>query len=358
MPRAILGASALLLLFACEVDFTKPKAPDPGLAQRIAQRKNDLLKNPNDAATLLELAQLQHEAGLAFDAADTFLAARRNGLDDIRINAGLTNTYFELGYLKSGIEELKSCIEKDRNNPECLLAYGRLIEGDDSQRAKQELRQVWLRFLQVAPNHPKANYVRGSLEQLDAQLGTAKEPPEEPASQPADDGAAPIAPDAPPPAGVAAIPGHPGGTPEASNDVGELNEFGQALSEAIEAVNKNDGVAAEAAFRRALKIRPDDPSAMAGLAETLFAQNKQEEAVKTVEKAYELDAKDPQVRWTFGLIMMRNQKRMSEAIAAWEALNREDPDYAQRLGIPQRLEAVKKLMSPSGGHPPTKGKQK
>jgi cytochrome c-type biogenesis protein CcmH/NrfG len=351
--RRIILASALL--FACDVDFSKPKDPDPGLAQRIAQKKNDLLRNPDDVATLLELGELQVEAGQMFEAADNLIAARNKGSNDIRVNAGLTAAYFELGYMKAGIEELRGCIEKDRNNPDCLFAYGRLIEADPSERAKQELLQVWTKLLEVAPNHRKANYVRSSIEQLHAQLSSAK-PPEEAASRPAE-AAAPPPPEEqepadPPPAGAAAIPGHPGGEPQQDDEVGELNPFGQAIARAIEAVKKNDAVAAEAAFRDALKIAPEDPGAMAGLAETLFAQNKQEDAVKTIEKAYALDSKDPQVRWAFGLIMMRNQKRMTDAVAAWEALNADDPDYAQRLGIPQRLEQIKKYMQP-GAHPPT-----
>jgi cytochrome c-type biogenesis protein CcmH/NrfG len=356
MRRALIAA---VLLFGCEVDFSKPKQPDPGLAQRIAQKKNDLMKSPDDVKTLVELGELQLEAGQLFDASETFTAARRTGSDDIRINAGLSATYLDLGYVKAGIEELKSCIERDRNQPDCLFQYGRLVEGDQSPQALQELRQVWLRFLELAPNHRKASYVRSSLEQIEAQLENVKaQQPDQPANplaeepKPAEQPGAPPA--SPPVAEAAPIPGHPGGTPEEADDVGELNEFGQAISRAIAAVSKNDAAGAEAAFRDALKIRPKDPSAMAGLAETLFAQNEQEEAIKTIEKAWELDPKDAQVRWAFGVIMMKNKMRMGEALAAWEALNADDPEYAKRLGIPERLETIKKYMAPGGGHPPTK----
>jgi cytochrome c-type biogenesis protein CcmH/NrfG len=349
MRRALIAG---VLLLGCEVDFSKPKEPEPGLAQRIAQKKNDLLRNPSDVKTLLELGDLQLEAGQMFDAADTFTAARTAGSNDIRVNAGLTTAYFDLGYMKSGIEELRTCIERDRNNPDCLYAYGRLVEPDTSENARRELRQVWLRFLQVAPTHRKANYVKSSLEQIEAQL--AANPPADGAERQNDE-PADTPPPAPPPGG-APIPGHPGGTPEENEEIGELNPFGVAIAKAIEFVKKNDPVGAEGAFREALKLVPNDPGAMAGLAETLFAQNKQEEAVKTIEKAYEIDPKDAQVRWAFGLIMMRNQIKMAEAIAAWQALADEDPEYAQRLGIPERLEQIKKYLAPGGGHPPVEQK--
>jgi cytochrome c-type biogenesis protein CcmH/NrfG len=74
--------------------------------------------------------------------------------------------------------------------------------------------------------------------------------------------------------------------------------------------------------------------------------------VQAVEKAYQLDPQDPQVRWAFGLIMLRNQIKMAEAIGAWEALLRDDPEYAQRLGLKDRIEQIKKFMAPGGGHPP------
>jgi tetratricopeptide (TPR) repeat protein len=323
--------ACVLIASACGVDFSKPKAPDEGLAQRIAQRKNDLLQNPDNVKALIELGELQVEAGQMFEAADTLVAAKNTGSDDIRIHAGLTQAYLELGYMKSGVESLRTCIEKDRSNPDCLFAYGKLLEPDQSDRSRLELRQVWLRFLEVAPNHRRATYVRSSLDQIEGQLANMKAPPEEPSSQPSEE------PQDPPP-----VPGHPGGTPEENEDVGELNELGQAFQKAIAAVKRGDAPGAEAAFREALKLAPDDPGATAGLAEALFAQGKLDEAVKTIEKAYQLDPKDSEVRWAFGMIMERANKRIPDAIAAWEALIAADPEYAGRLGIPKRLEELKK----------------
>jgi tetratricopeptide (TPR) repeat protein len=330
---------ALLVVAACGVDFDIRKAPEPGLARRIAERKNEVLQNPNDVEAQIQLGLLQVEGELWFEAAETLLAAKQRGRDDVRINAALTTAYFQLGYAKSGIEELKACLQKDRSQPDCLFSYGKLIEGDPNENAQQELRAVWLRFLALAPAHPKAGYVRSSLDQLNARLGPPKPPPDAAASQPSGE---------PPPApvehGAAPVPGHPGGSPEGREGVGELNPFGQALAKAFEAAQRNDPSAAAAAFREALAIRPDDPGALAGLAEMLFAQNQMGEAIANAEKAFQLDPKDAQVRWAFGLVMMKNGRRTKEALAAWQALRKDDPEYAEKLGVTKQLEAIEKVM--------------
>ena len=112
---------------------------------------------------------------------------------------------------------------------------------------------------------------------------------------------------------------------------------------AIHAVKKNDAKTAETAYHEALSIRPDDPSALAGLAEIQLSQNRLDEAVKTIEKAYSLHETDLQVRYVFGETMLRARKRTADAIEAWKALMAEDPELAKQLGIPERLKAIEQL---------------
>ena len=335
-----------LLVLGCSVDFEQRKQPDSDMASRIARKQSEVLQSPSDVEKRLQLGALLLEGEQWFEAADAFLQAKNQGSNDIRVHAGLTTAYYELGYMTPMVESLKSCIQMDRSNPECLFAYAKLIEPDRSERAQEELRRVFSQLLMVSPNFRKAPYVRSSLKQLDAKLGPPKEPVSRAASQPAKQ-------DQPDKAASQPVPGHPGGAEgDTREDVGELNPFGRAISEAIQAVQSNDAVTAEAAFRRALVIRPKDPGATAGLAETLFAQNKQAEAVKTIEHAYALDKTDAQVRWAFGLIMIQNKKRLTEALAGWEALNNDDPEYAKRLGIPERLAVIKKFMKGAEHAPP------
>ncbi len=174
----------------------------------------------------------------------------------------------------------------------------------------------------------------------------------------------PEAPPAPPPASVAptapppsaepppATPEPPPAPPVAppSSDA-----FTQAMDRAFAASAKNDAPGAAAGFEKALELRPKDANALAGLAEAQFAQNQQAAAVSNAEKAWAANPKDPQVRWTFGLIMLANKKRTAEAIEAWKALARENSGYAERLGIPARLEAIERFTKdPNHGKAPTK----
>jgi Tfp pilus assembly protein PilF len=337
--RGALALGALSLgLAACDLEIGRPRL-DPALERRLAERQAAVRARPDDLQAALSLAEGQLEAKQLFAAAEGFRAAATRDPSSARAHAGQFLTYLELGYIEAGIEAMKACFQLDREQPDCLYGFGALMELDGSERALREGRFVWHRLLEVAPDHRKAAYVRSALEQLDARLGpqapraapTAEEAP----AQPAD-----------PHAGVpgaAALPGHGAGD---GQPVGQLNPFGQAIAKAIEAVKANDAPRAEAAFREALAARPDDPGALAGLAESMFAQGRQPDALATIQKAYQLDPKDAQVRWAFGLIMLRNRQRTAEAIAAWESLVAEDPEYAAQLRIPELLEGHRKAGAP------------
>ena len=117
--------------------------------------------------------------------------------------------------------------------------------------------------------------------------------------------------------------------------------YREAMQRAIEARQKSDARAAEVEYRAALKATPKDPLALAGVAEMLFAQDKTADALQPAELAYELAPKEPEVRWVFGLVMLAKNKRTDDAIAAWEAIIKDTPDYAQQLGLAERLKVIK-----------------
>lgn len=375
MPPSIrrthaLGAAGLaLLLGACDLQPTAARTMPPDLAQRIAERELRLRSSPDDVALLVELGELYMEAKRSFEAADALRAAlERGGQGNVRVHAAMFNNYLNLGYVEPAIEAMKACFAIDRLHPDCLYGFGMLMLSDASPQAQRETRVIWRRFLEQAPNHPRAAYVRSQLEQLDARLGAEEPTPEGAHGQagsphaPPGHGASPHGAGAPgaSPHGAGApgaapgasphgvdgppVPGHAGGT--GGEDVGELNPFGQAIRKAFAAVRKNDAPGAEAAFREALTIRPQDPSALAGLAEALFAQEKVDPAVEAIEAAWATDPTDAQVRWAYGVIMIRSGKKVREGLAAWEKLLADEPEYAQRLGIPEMLEGVRRLGAP------------
>ncbi|MEQ9501930.1 MAG: tetratricopeptide repeat protein [Deltaproteobacteria bacterium] len=367
---ALLSALALV---ACEVDFAKKDIADPGLARRIAQQKAQLQSAPNDGAAWLALADMYFAADQFFDAADAYVRAEALGAPKTPVLAGLANTYLKLGYYQKSIDRLKSCFQLNRNEPMCLYALGTIMESNGDERSLADARRAYMHFLAVAGEHERAAYVKSRIDQITARIGPpdptetiAIGPSSQPASQPAGappgaHGAAPTneptAPNAPSsphapgsptgaPAtnGPAGVPGHGDGD---SQDVGQLNAYGLAIQKALAATRANDIPAAQTAYTEALKLRPGDPSARAGLAETYLAQGKIDDAAKMIEGAYDDHPTDPQVRWMFGTVMLQAQRRQREAIEAWESLVEEYPDIAGQLGIPQRLEAAKKFMGPN-----------
>lgn len=130
--------------------------------------------------------------------------------------------------------------------------------------------------------------------------------------------------------------------------------YAAAMRKAVEARTQNDARTAEVAYRTALAAKPKDPHALAGVAEMLFAQEKAEDALKPAELAYELLPTDPEVRWVFGLVMLSKNKRVDDAMAAWDALIKDTPDYAKGLGVPERLKIIKAYTkgAPHGGAKP------
>lgn len=117
--------------------------------------------------------------------------------------------------------------------------------------------------------------------------------------------------------------------------------YAEAMLRAIEARKKSDARAAEVEYRAALKAKPKDPLALAGVAEMLFAQDKAVDAMQPAELAYELMPTEPEIRWVFGLVMLAKNKRTDDAIAAWEAIIKDTPEYAEQLGLADRLKVIK-----------------
>lgn len=171
--------------------------------------------------------------------------------------------------------------------------------------------------------------------------------PEQAAKAPANAVPPPAQPTPPPP-----VEASPDPTP-APNEEPE-GPYAEAMVRALEARKRNDAKAAEAAYRDALRHRAKDAIALAGLAEVLFAQKKHADAIEQIEVAYEVKPDAPEVRWAFGLIMLENRKRTEDAVAAWEALAKDTPEYAAQLQVPARLQAIKKY---SKGMPHGAGKQ-
>lgn len=356
----VLAPGALLFFTACAFD-----APhvDPSLEQEIKQAESQVAQNPSDAAALVRAAELYAKAGRTFDAADRFREALTHDPHNASAYVGISDVYNKLGYWMQSYQALDRCASMQTGNEECLLRIGMLLRSEGSPEGLREAKRVLGDFLAKAPDHPRAADVRRTIGQIEVQLASAGQPAEA-ASQPAgtaDRGASPHG--APPPSPHAAAPGAgaapgaaPPGIPEHEGadgePVGQLNPFGVAIGKAFEAMRNSDAAGAEAALKEALVIRPQDVGAHAMLADMYLQQGKTDAALASAEKAYALDPKDPQSRWVLGLVLIRTGKDMGRGLEAWRALARDDPEYAEKLGVKKTLEEAEKFSKQGGAHPP------
>ena len=307
---------------------------DATTLERIAKLKNDAITQPSSVQAQYSLALSLEEAGLNMEAADAYHNVLQLNSSHGPSLGALGRLYEKLGYFTASYRQLMTCVRVAPEQPECLYQLGALLQRDGSNAGLQQSLTYWRRFLEVAQNHPRRSEVERRLNEVEAQIDTAldKTP-----------NANEVATSAPsnPPTEASALPDHSG--VKSDDSVGQLNPFGQAIGEAIAAIRKKDSATAEKAFRRALAIRPNDAGAMAGLAETLFHQNKTPEAQSTISKAYEIDPKNAQTQWVFGLIMIKTGQNIGKALEAWEALNRDSPEFAKQVGVTKTLETVKKM---------------
>ena len=314
--------AVVFVLAGCNLDLKATRKPlDPKALSRVQELKARMTSSAPTAETARDLGEAYLEGGATFEAADAFRQAAELGDRSDRVEAGLAAAYLDLGYVKSAIEHLTACFRINRDNPSCLLTLAGLMESDGRKDALSEARRAYQRFLTIAPDHPRAAYARSMLDQLNASLGT-------------DSSELPTPNDATPSPGNSAPPalaGHAHGTD--GQEVGELKPFGLAIQKAMEAERTNDHVAAVAAYREALSLEPSDPTALAGLARALWLAQQTEEAIKVAETAYRNAPNDPEVRYVFGLIMLKSGRDPQSGLAAWKALLRDDPEYAARLDL-------------------------
>lgn len=359
---------------ACRFDPDRSSAKDSPAARHAAEAKARVAQKPNDPALLLELAAAYAEDHRTFDAADTYQLAIDQGAKTAQAYAGLAETYLELGYIPRMVEQLRQCMSIDRNDPDCLFALGSLFQADGSPDGLREARRTWRQILAAAPSYRRAATVKSMLEQADARLGPETEAdarlgPHGGALQEGGDESADRAhahagdsESQSAAGGHGAASGAAQGSPETipahaargvteDQPVGDLNPFGEALRRAYEAVRKNDPPAAEKAFGEALAIRPEDPSALSGLAQALLAQEKVDEAVQAARRGIAADPKDPQARWTYGLVMLKAKRDLEGALSAWETLIKDEPEYANRLRLPEMVARLKEAVSQKKLHP-------
>jgi len=305
-------------------------------AVQTALKSNEarVAQDPENPQAHSELAKAYDRAGLSMKAADAHLKVVELDPKNSDSIGALGRIYQKLGYYTAAYRQLTHCLKIDPKHSECLYRLGALLRKDGSKAGLAQSLTYWRQFLRVTQNHPKLDEVRRTVQEVEAQLETTAGTSGTEASK--------AAPTPSNPSDV--IPSH--NQAGSNEDVGQLNPFGAAIGKAIAAIRRKDSLAAENAFRDALKIRPNDAGALAGLAETLFHQGKSPEAQEAVTKAYDADPKNTQAQWVYGLIMIKSGKNIERALQAWTTLNRESPEFAKQVGVTKTLETVQKMKAP------------
>ncbi len=313
------------------------RTEDPEMVRSISELTAALTAKPDDLALRRRLGDAHLKAEHWFVAAEIYKQVADVDPQDGRALAGLADAYLQLAYYPQAYEALSRGITARDGPEECMIRLGVLLRSDGSPEGLLQARRVLHRFVDTAPDHPRAAEARKIVRELDVQIATT----------PGARGAAPAAPTGT--ASVAAgtgtappIPEHQGANPD--DKVGALNPFGEAIGRALDAVRQSDAPAAEKALLEALTHRPDDVGALALLAETYLVMKRPQDARKRADQAYALDPRDAQARWAFGLVHVRTQGDMGRALEAWRALVRDDPDFARQAGVTQALAEAEKMV--------------
>lgn len=294
------------------------------------------------------------KAGQWIHAADSLEAARRQSEAQplkaeasAELTAGLVRAYWELGLGNAIERELARCFEADPNQANCLYVAGALMREFQTPGSLEAAENAWLKLMELHPKDPLSLRVKAALPEL-RQLRqsliaeAARNPAPDPSAankQPPGHPSTQADPKADPKADSKAASGSPDAGADDETQVGALNAFGRTLARGMQAMRAKDAPGAEAAFREALSLRPDDVGAKLSLAEALFVQDKKEESIQLVEAAYKADPKGSRARFSFGLIMLSYGLRTEEALAGWKALLVDDPALAEAVNLKDRIQS-------------------
>ncbi len=181
--RPITGGSALaalvilFLLAGCKGEDTprtaasdrlplKTVTSDHGLTPYyhglIEEYRTVLADDPQNLAATIGLANALYDAGQWTDAIGYYDRALRMNPHNADLVTDKGTCYRNIGMIDEAAREYLRALQIDPTHQNALFNLGIVYSQDKKDRAGAA--RYWRRLLEIAPNHPQADYIRASLE--------------------------------------------------------------------------------------------------------------------------------------------------------------------------------------------------
>ncbi|MFW5967670.1 MAG: tetratricopeptide repeat protein, partial [Persicimonas sp.] len=291
-----------------------------------------LERDPNHWSSRLSLARMYLDHGNTDRALELLKQARDEGIDDLRLSAYLADAYRQSDEHSKAIDQINDVIDERPKDPEYIFIRGRIyfdqgnydtarkdfnqayeidpeyheayffvgrtaFEEDDYQRATKIFRHV----LDYVPDEGKYHYWMGRTYE-------AQDRPDQ------------------------ALDAYDKAT-AVDEDYGEESPMlfvrrGRLLGE------RGNSERGKKEVERALEIDPDMKAALTAVGDSLYGDNKYEEAIEHYRKVIEQDPEEPKVRYRLGMSLLHTDQEVEGAEHLQEAVRYgyDDPDVFKRLG--------------------------
>jgi len=271
----------------------------------------------------------------------------------LNVSARRGNAFYLIGNPDSALAEHRKVLARSKDYPESLFFVGAILLEQSNGDPKQLLegKKYWQRLLQVAPDSPRAPIVRQALPNVEEMF---KPRPALAAGHP-QVAQGDLPPGHPPVAG--GQPGAPmshsgqGPTPEEVANVQEAvantertpeleKGLDQLLKDGEENLDQGKYQEARDAVVRVMPMRPDDARTAAALGGAMRGLGRTEMARRTLQRALELDPKQPRALYEMGKLSAE-QGDKAAAARSFAALKSADPQFARSHKVDEELAKLK-----------------
>ncbi len=100
-------------------------------------------------------------------------------------------------------------------------------------------------------------------------------------------------------------------------------------------------------YERSLKIRPDDVNVRTDMGTAIWYSGDAERAIREYETSLQYQPNHSQTLFNMGIVKWQGEHDGSAALASWQKLLKEDPEYPDRQKVEQLMQQVQEEMTQS-----------